>query len=88
MLTSVSVLARVSVALADTMVIGVTWMTLRHQVKESHDLNMGSRVSAIMLADGRSSSTAVGVANADFGFDRKRVLHVRTALVASSVHDQ
>ena len=59
MLSTVSMLARVSVILADTIVIGATWMSLHRQVKESLELRLRSRTSAILLADGELAFTSL-----------------------------
>ena len=79
MLHLVSIVARVSVIVADTIVIVATWITLRHQVKESSDLNMGSRISATMLADGMLFFV-VGAAKGDCS-RREHVLHVSATFI-------
>ena len=64
MLHLVSLVARVSVIVADTIVIAVTWVTLRHQVKEAFDLKMRSQTSTVMLADGMLTFIFIGVSEA------------------------
>ena len=51
-LDSVSLVARVSPILADTIVIVATWVTMRRQVQESFSLKLRPSTSSIMLADG------------------------------------
>ena len=71
--------ARVSVLVADTIVIGVTWIRLRQQVREFSGLKMGTRISAVMLADGNPFYSVIGVAKGDLRPHRKRVLYVGIA---------
>ena len=49
----VSLVARVPMIVSDTIVIVATWMSLRHQVNQGFNLTMRSRVSVVMLADGK-----------------------------------
>lgn len=79
-LDSVSVLARGSMILADTVVIVATWITMRQQVQGSFDLKMKSSTSAVMLADGASIFVVLGIATIDMNFDRNRVLCVSVVL--------
>ena len=74
MLHLVSLVARVPVIMADTIVIIATWMTLQHQVKQGFNLTMRSRLSVVMLADGMLFFV-VGAAKGDCS-RREHVLHV------------
>ena len=47
-----SVVARVSVIIADAIVIGATWLRMRHQVSEAFDARMRETTSMVMLTDG------------------------------------
>ena len=50
--TIVAVIARASVILADTIVIGVTWARMHHQIKHVFDLKVRMKTGMVMLADG------------------------------------
>ena len=67
--------------IADTIVMAATWMSLRHQVKESLELKVKSRVSAIMLADGTRTCVEANMVETNLGSNRESILCVRNPLL-------
>ena len=55
-LDSVPILSRCSLIVADMIVLAVTWVKLRGQVKEALDLDLAATISTVMLADGMRAS--------------------------------
>ena len=52
---SVSILTRGSLIVADVIIIAVTWIRLRHQVKEAWASGLANTISVAMLVNGEAT---------------------------------